>query len=272
MSLAISEVATRCAIDLDAPVIKKDEDALASIFGEEVRKLPTEEKERFLQQLRQMRSKARGLELAEPKPAEQEPESPSLYDEQGEEGLPAELKEGLENLMQQQIVPAEEDEVGASEQIAQNQAELTPEKQKTGSQSALDDFFRMKKKLGPFKSSRMEASDKKRSKAITGLTPLKKKGRPPKPEFAKRNWKGRVPAGIKRMRTEPGAAQALEYLERYRSLASEHNSKNKAREILMKELACSETFIKNLAKRESKLREKASEVGKTRSRKRGARE
>ena len=262
MSPAISEVATKQAIDLEAPVTKKDEDALASIFGEEVRKWPTEEKERFLQQLTQMRSKARGLELAEPKPAEQEPESPPLYDEQGEEGLPGE-----------QLVPAEEDEVGASEQIAQNQAELTPQKQKTGSQSALDDFFRMKQKLGPFKSSRMENSDKKPSKAITGLTPLKKKGgRPPKPEAAKRNFKGRVPAGIRRMRTEPGAAQALEYLERYRSLTTEYRSKNKAREVLMKELSCSETFVKNLAKRESKLKEKAAEVGKTRSRKRGARE
>jgi len=273
MSPAISEVATKQAIDLEAPVTKKDEDALASIFGEEVRKWPTEEKERFLQQLTQMRSKARGLELAEPKPAEQEPESPPLYDEQGEEGLPGELEEGLENLMQEQLVPAEEDEVGASEQIAQNQAELTPQKQKTESQSALDDFFRMKRKLGPFKSSRMENSDKKPSKAITGLTPLKKKGgRPPKPEAAKRNFKGRVPAGIRRMRTEPGAAQALEYLERYRSLTTEYRSKNKAREVLMKELSCSETFVKNLAKRESKLEEKAAEVGKTRSRKRGARE
>ena len=188
------------------------------------------------------------------------------------------LEEGLENLMQEQLVAAEEDEVGASEQIAQIPAELTPSKQ-TGGQTALDDFFRMKRKLGPFKSSRMEQSDKKArvreepSKAITGLTPLKKRrGRPRKPEAAKRNFTGRVPAGIKRMRTEPGAAQALEYLERYRSLTREHNSKNKAREILMKELTCSETFLKNLEKRESKLKDKAAEVGKTRSRKRGAHE
>ena len=225
-----------------------------------------------MQQLTQMRSKARGLELAEPKPAEQEPESPALSDEQGEEGLAAELEEGLENLMQEQLVAAEEDEVGASEQIAQIPAELTPSQQ-TGSQRALDDFFRMKRKLGPFKSSRMEQSDKEPSKAITGLTPLKKRrGRPRKPEAAKRNWKGRVPAGIKRMRTEPGAAQALEYLERYRSLTRKYNSKNKAREILMKELTCSETFLKNLEKREPKLKEKAAAVGKTRSRKRGAHE
>ena len=231
-----------------------------------------------MQQLTQMRLRARGLELAKPKPAEQDQESPSpssprsgLYEE-------AELEEGLENLMQEQLVAAEEDEVGASEQIAQIPAELTPS-QPTGSQRALDDFFRMKRKLGPFQSSRMEQSDKSSrmdqsdKKAITDLTPSKKRrGRPRKPEAAKRKFKGRVPAGIKRMRTEPGAAQALEYLERYRSLTRKYNSKHKAREILMKELTCSETFLKNLEKREAKLKEKAAAVGKTKSRKRGAHE
>ena len=71
------------------------------------------------------------------------------------------------------------------------------------------------------------------------------------------------------MRTEPGAVQALVYLERYKTLSATHNSKHKARQILMQELRCSETFVKNLEKRESKLKQKAADAGKTSARKRG---
>ena len=57
-----------------------------------------------------------------------------------------------------------------------------------------------------------------------------------------------LPKVVRIVRTEPGAVQALAYLERYRTLSETHQSKHKARQILMTELRCSETFVKNLEK------------------------
>jgi len=52
-------------------------------------------------------------------------------------------------------------------------------------------------------------------------------------------------------------------------LSEKHQSKHKARQILMTELRCSETFVKNLEKREAKIKAKAENVGKFTLRKRG---
>ena len=136
-------------------------------------------------------------------------------------------------------------------------------------QKALDQYFKKNQKQGPHKTSRSQQSDVRKRKELALTTPKKKGGRPRKPEWAKRSMKGRVPEGVRRMRTEVGAVQALQYLARYRELAKEHNSKNKAKQIMTSELRCSPTFIKNLEKRESKLRAKAEEVGKRSRRKQG---
>ena len=142
-------------------------------------------------------------------------------------------------------------------------------KQGAPTQKALDQYFKKHQKLGPHKTSRSQQSDVRKSKELAMVSPAKKGGRPKKAEWAKRSLKGRVPQGVRRMRTEPGAVQALAYLAQYRELAQEKGSKNKALQLMVKELRCSPTYIKNLEKRESKLRAKAAEVGKNCARKQG---
>ena len=156
-----------------------------------------------------------------------------------------------------------------SQEAAEQQALVKAGKQGAPSQKALDQYFKKDEKQGPHKTSRPQNSDVKKRKELGLTTPKKKGGRPKKPEWAKRSMKGRVPEGVRRMRTEPGAVQALTYLARYRELAKEHNSKNKAKQIMTSELRCSPTFIRNLEKREGKLRAKAEEVGKRSRRKQG---
>ena len=144
-----------------------------------------------------------------------------------------------------------------------------PPKFRRINQKALDVWFKPRPKLGPYQSGRSKLSDKKRAREIAALNPPKPKGRPRKADAAKRGLKGRLAVGIKRLRTEPGAVQRMEYLAQYENKVKELGSKWKATLALMKDLQCSETFVKGLVWRKDKTAKKAKEVGKFKARKSG---
>ena len=238
-------------IDLDEeePKVSKSKNGqLAELFGQ----LPAEVQKQFLRQL--------GSMVRQP--------SQELDDHlEADLGELIPTQEASEETARDQLVPKQSQQQGSTKEASEETAgaQLVPAQ---AQQQALSQFFSLKRKLGPFQSLRSQASDKLVEKAEKASTPKKKGGRPRKPEWAKRE-KGRLPAGVRRLRTEPGAVQCLAYLERYRTLSETHQSKHKARQILMKELRCSETFIKNLEKREAKIKAKAENIGKHGLRKNG---
>jgi hypothetical protein len=137
-------------------------------------------------------------------------------------------------------------------------------------QKALDVWFKPQPKLGPVQSGRSKLPDKKRAREIADMFRTQnKRGRPKKTEETKRRVKGRLGAGIKRQRTEPGAVHRMEYLRKYEDKVQELGSKTKARMAMMKELQCSESFLKGLVWRKEKNERKAEEVGKFKARKSG---